>query len=125
MTLSSLAAAAILLAVNPAVLANCYDVYAAFLCTLLYFVFAAVIYAVALLILLAAIPRGIWTLSNISLDYKLPLRLLCAVTIYVLALCDRWRRCLSRKGWVPLLSTVWTGRAMITSQGMYTVRPFI
>ena len=117
MTLSSLGAAAILLAVNPIVLANCYDVYAAVLCALLYFVFAGVIYAVALLILLASIPRGIRTLSNISLDHKLPLRILCAVAIYILALCDRWRRCLSRKGWVPLLAIVWTGRAMITGQG--------
>ena len=122
--LSLLASAAILLAFNPVVLANSYDVYAAAACALCYLWLAAVIYGVTLIFLLAMVPRVILAVSQTRVDTNLPLRSLSAVTISILDLLDFWIYRLSREGWVPVLSAVWIGRALITGQGMY-INPLI
>ena len=123
--LSLLASAAILLAFNPVVLANSYDVYAAAVCALCYLWLAAVIYGVALMFLLAMVPGVIMAMSETRVDTNMPLRSLCAAAICILDLLDFWIYGLSRKGWVPLLSVVWTGRALISGEGMYTDPPII
>ena len=118
MALSSLAFAAILLAFNPVVLANVYDVYAAAILAISYLWVAAVIYEVALMFLLAMVPGVIMAMSETRVDTNMPLRSLCAAAISILDLLDFWIYGLSRKGWVPLLSIVWIGRAMVTGEGI-------
>ena len=125
MALSSLAFAAILLAFNPLVLANVYDVYAAAILAISYLWIAAVIYAVALMFLLVMVPGVIMAMSETRVDTNMPLRSLCAAVICILDLLDFWIYGLSRKGWVPLLSVVWTGRALISGEGMYTDPPML
>ena len=125
MALSSLASAAILLSFNPVVLANLYDVYAAAILALSYLWVAAVIYAVTLIFLVAMVPKVMLTMSQTRVDTKLALRSLSAVAICILDVLDFWIRCLSKKGWVPLLSIVWNGRAMITGEGIYIDPHFI
>ena len=118
MELSLLASAAILLAFNPVVLANSYDVYAAAVCALCYLCIAAVIYGVTLIFLLAIVPRVTLAVARTRVDTYLPLRCLSAVAICILDFLDFWIYGLSRKGWVPLLSVAWSVRALITGQGM-------
>ena len=125
MALSSLAFAAILLAFNPVVLANVYDVYAAAILAISSLWVAAVIYEAALMFLLAMVPGVIMAMAETRVDMNMPLRSLSAAAICIVDLLDFWIYGLSRKGWVPLLSVVWTGRALISGEGMYTDPPII
>ena len=118
MDVELLASAAILLAFNPVVLANSYGVYAAAACALCYLWLAAVIYAVALMFLLAMVPGIIMAMAETRVDTNMPLRSLCAAAISILDLLDFWIYGVSRKGWVPLLPIVWIGRAMVTGEGI-------
>ena len=119
MALSSLAFAAILLAFNPVVLANVYDVYAAAILAISSLWVAAVIYEAALMFLLAMVPGVIMAMAETRVDMNMPLRSLSAAAICIVDLLDFWIYGLSRKGWVPLLSVVWSGRAFISGEGIY------
>ena len=90
MALSSLAFAVILLAFNPVVLANVYDVYAAAILAISYLWVAAVIYEVTLIFLVAMVPKVILTMSQTRFDTKLALRSLSAVAICILDVLDFW-----------------------------------